>query len=293
MKDIVYLDGNYIPRSQATVSIEDRGYQFADGAYEVIRFHGHHGIRLREHLERMGRSLNHLRIQGAPITEEWLDIIERLIAACEIPADPNFQTILYQQVTRGTSPRNHLFPSQTHPTSTLNFRVCPRYSTEQREKGIALSAQTDERWNRCYIKAVSLLPVVLAKQAAAEAGAFEALMVRNGFVTEGGATNAYCVFKGTVFTHPEGPHILSGVVRQMVLEAAEMAQVPVKQVPVSLDDFRLADEAFISSTTMDIMPATRLDGKPIGNGEVGPVTRRLVAAINQIVEREVQQTAAV
>jgi D-alanine transaminase len=168
----------------------------------------------------------------------------------------------------------------------MNFRKAPVYTETQREEGIVLSSQPDERWNRCYIKAVSLLPVVLAKQAAAEAGAFEALMVRNGFVTEGGATNAFCVKDGTVYTHPEGPHILSGIVREMVLEAAERAGVPIRQTPVTLEEFRQADEAFISSTTMDIMPATMLDSRPIGNGEVGSVTRKLVWSMNALVAEE-------
>jgi D-alanine transaminase len=293
MNDVVFLDGKFLPRGEARVSIEDRGYQFADGAYEVIRFHGRRGIRLRQHLERMERSLGHLRIVGAPTLNEWLAIIEELQDRCAIPDDPSHVTILYQQVTRGVAPRNHVFPASCKPVATLNFRMAPAYSKQQRENGVALSCQPDERWNRCYIKAVNLLPVVLAKQAAVDAGAFEALLVRNGFVTEGGATNAYCVIGGTIFTHPEGPHILSGVVREMVLEAAQKAGIPLRETPVLLEDFRKADEVFISSTTMDIMPVTRLDGDVVGNGTPGPVTRRLMEVLAGIIAEEIQIPATV
>jgi D-alanine transaminase len=234
----------------------------------------------------MGRSLAHLRIEGAPTVDEWMVIIDQLMTECGIQEHSDQVHILYQQVTRGAVPRNHLFPAASKPVCTLNFRKAPAYSTEQREAGIALSSQPDERWNRCYIKAVSLLPVVLAKQAAVDAGAFEALMIRNGFVTEGGATNAYCVIDDTVYTHPEGPHILSGVVREMVLEAAGRAGVAGRETPVLLEDFRKAQEAFISSTTMDLMPCTTLDGKAIGTGQVGPIARRLMAALSELVAEE-------
>lgn len=287
MRDFVYVNGEFLPRDDARVSVEDRGYQFADGVYEVVRFHGRRGLRLDAHLERLHRSAEALRIYDTPSISDWYAILDQLMEECHLPGDEYHVTTLYQQVSRGTSPRNHLFPKgQPAPSVVAYFRMAPAYTPEQRLAGITLSSQPDERWPRCFIKSVSLLPVVMAKQAAYEAGAFEALLVRDGIVTEGGATNAYCVRDGVLYTHPEGPHILSGVTRTMVLEAADRAGVEVRQQGVTLEEFRTAEEAFISSTTMDIMPATRLDGRAIGNGQVGPVTRRLVAAITELVQAE-------
>jgi D-alanine transaminase len=293
VRDIVFVNGRYVPREEATVSVEDRAYQFGDGVYEVVRFHGRRGLRLRPHLERLLRSSGELRITGGPSVEQWLDIVQRLQDECEIPEDDEKAYTLYQQVSRGVCARNHVFP-KTHcePSLVAYFRHAPEYTPAQRATGIALSSQLDERWERCYIKSVCLLPVVLAKQAAIEAGAFEALLVRDGIVTEGGATNAYCVRNGIVWTHPEGKHILSGVTRAMVLEAAHNAGVTVREEPVTIEQFRNADEAFISSTTMDIMPATKLDGKAIASGQVGPVTQRLMSAMAEIIAHEVATVTA-
>ena len=293
MRDIVFVNDKYVPREEAMVPVEDRGYQFADGVYEVVRFHGRRGLRLVAHLQRMQESSDALRIQGGPTVAEWHEILDRLIAECQIPDDENHVMSLYQQVSRGENPRNHVFPKvEVKPTVVAYFRMAPKYTAEQRADGIALSSQKDERWERCFIKSICLLPVVMAKQAAVEAGAMEALLVRNNIVTEGGATNAYCVRDGVVCTHPVGPHILKGITRTMVLEAAERAGVTVREEAVSLDQFRTADEAFISSTTMDIMPATKLDGQPIGNGKVGPVTAKLAAALNDLVMQEIRAEVA-
>lgn len=289
MREFAYVNGQYLPRENAKVHVEDRGYQFGDGVYEVVRFHGHRGLRLDSHLERLQRSSAALRISGAPSVEEWHTIIDRLVECCELPDDESSVWSLYQQVSRGVSPRNHVFPTTpVAPSAVAYFRPAPRYTPQQRETGMALSSQPDERWERCHIKSVCLLPVVVAKQAAVDSGAFEALLVRDGKVTEGGATNAYCIRSGELWTHPEGPHILSGVTRAIVLQAAERAGVRVHQEAVTLEEFRRAEEAFISSTTMDIMPATRLDGEPIGSGSVGPVTRRLMQAVQEIILAEIR-----
>lgn len=290
MRDIVYLDGKFVERANARVSVEDRGYQFADGIYEVVRFHGRNGLRLNEHLERLQRSAAHLRIKGMPSVDEWLAIVDKLVVNCEIPDDPSVVNCLYQQVTRGDNPRNHVFPKNpVAPVCVAYFRPAPAYPASYREEGINLSVQPDERWERCFIKSVCLLPVVLAKQAAVENDAFEAVLVRNGVVTEGGSTNVYCVIDGALHTHPQGPHILSGITREMVFEAAQAAGVAVVERPVPLDEFRAAQEAFISSTTLDIMPATRVDGKPVGDGLVGPVTRRLMDTLATMVTDEVSR----
>ena len=288
MRDIVYLNGNFVERSDAKVSVEDRGFQFADGIYEVVRFHGRRGLRFDSHLERLAKSAQDLRYEGVLTSAEWHDIVAGLQDQCEISEDDDTVYWLYQQVTRGDSPRIHVFPPKlAKPTSVAYFGKVKVHAPELRENGIALATQPDERWERCYIKSVCLLPIVLAKQAAVEQGAFEALLVRDGLVTEGGSTNVFCVIDGAVHTHPEGGHILSGVTRDMVLEAADTVGIQVVQRPVPLKEFRAADEAFISSTTLDIMPATKLDGQPVGDGKVGPVTKKLAAELTRMVKAEI------
>ncbi len=273
--------------SEAVVPIEDRGYQFADGVYDVLKFHGRKPVRLAQHLERLAESCAGLLIEGVPSAAEWRNIISELADRSELSHDVAEQTILYIQVTRGVAPRLHVPPiPQPPPTVIAYFKAAPRYATELRENGVAMISHPDERWSRCNIKSIALLPVVLAKHAARAAGVFEALLVRDGIVTEGGASNAFCVRDGVVFTHPEGPKILSGVTRGIVLDAARRAGIEVREVPVTLEEFRAADEAFLSSTTMNVMPVTRLDGRPIGDGRVGAITRHLAETVEEIIQDE-------
>jgi D-alanine transaminase len=293
LKEIAYVNGRLGPLAEAVVSIEDRGYQFADGIYEVVKYFGRKPLRLRAHLNRLEQSAQHMRIPHAPSPDEWLPILESLVEACELPDDETQTFSLYQQVTRGVWPRNHGFPKNAKPAVVAYFRKAPTYSAEQRQGGIALSTQPDERWTRCNIKSVCLLPAIWAKQNALEAGAFEALLVRDGIVTEGSSTNAFCVRNGALYTHPDDGHILSGVTRAVVFEAAQVAGVEVREEALTLEQFLAADEAFITSTTMNVMPAKKLDSKPIGSGKVGPVTQRVSAAVEEIVAQELRQTAAV
>lgn len=294
MKEIAYVNGRLVPLAEAVVSIEDRGYQFADGIYEVVKYFGRKPLRLRAHLDRLEQSAQQMRILDAPSPDEWLPILDELIEACEIPDDHTQTFSLYQQVTRGVFPRNHGFPKNIRPGVVAYFRKAPTYSAEQKQMGIALSTQPDERWTRCNIKSVCLLPAIWAKQNAIEAGAFEALLVRNGMVTEGSSTNAFCVRDGVLYTHPDDGHILSGVTRALAFEAAQVAGVEVREDAVTLEKFLNAEEAFITSTTMNVMPATNVDGARIGSGDVGPITQRVSAALEDIVAQEVGlNTAAV
>lgn len=293
MNSLVYLNGDIVPIERAAIGVEDRGYQFADGVYEVIKYYGRRPLRLVPHLERIQRSAKGLRFGPTMSVDEWVGALEDLAVRSEVPDDDATENCVYMQVTRGVAPRNHIFPPHPQAVHVAYFKKAPVYSKEQRGKGIALSSQPDERWNRCWIKSTCLLAVVMAKQAALDAGAFEALLVRpNGIVTEGGATNVYCVRGGEVWTHPEGDWILTGVTRQLVQEAAARAGVAVREQAVTLEEFGAADEAFISSTTMNIMPATKLDGKPVGSGEVGPVTKALVQSLEEIVAEETRGVGA-
>jgi D-alanine transaminase len=281
------LNGRFVSMSEAVVPIEDRGYQFADGVYDVLKFHGRRPVRLAQHLERVAESCTGLYIEGIPSAAEWRQIINELAEHSELGRDPGEESILYLQITRGVAPRLHVPPvPQPPPTVIAYFKPAPNYTSEQRNHGVAMISYPDERWSRCNIKSIALLPVVLAKRAAREAGVFEALLVRDGIVTEGGASNAFCVRDGVVFTHPEGPRILSGVTRGVVLDAARRIGIEVRHEPVTIGDFRAADEAFLSSTTMNVMPVTKLDGMPIGDGKVGPITRRLAEAVEEIIREE-------
>ncbi len=293
MREVCHLNGHIVPLSLATIPVEDRSCQFGDGVYEVVRFVGRRGVRLDAHLRRLAESAAHLHITGAPAPGEWLDIIARLQDEAGIPDDNAVETILYQHVSRGVAPRAHLWKPGITAHSLAYFRPCPRCAPGQRENGVMLISQPDERWNRCFIKSVALLPAVMAKHAAFEQGGFEALLVRDGMVTEGGSTNLFCVRGGTLFTHPRGPRILSGITRQVVLEAAAREGVPAREEPVAHADFAAADEAFICSTTMNVLPATRLDHAPIGDGQVGPVTRQLARAVEEILSDEITRDKAV
>ncbi|MCX7625828.1 MAG: D-amino acid aminotransferase [Candidatus Sumerlaeaceae bacterium] len=287
LRQVVYLNGRFVPMADAVVPIEDRGYQFADGVYDVLKFHGRRPVRLTQHLERLTESCAGLHIEGIPSPAQWLEIINDLAERSGLAHEPTETSILYIQVTRGVAPRVHYFPEpQPTPTVLAYFKTAPVYPPELRERGAALISHPDERWGRCHIKSIALLPVVLAKQAAREAGALEALLVRDGVVTEGGASNAFCVRDGVVYTHPDGPRILSGVTRGIVLDAAQRLGIELRQEPVTLEEFRRADEAFLSSTTMNVMPVTRLDGSPIGHGAVGPITQALAQCVDQIIAEE-------
>jgi D-alanine transaminase len=287
MKDVVFLNGRFIAKADAVVPVDDRGYQFADGVYEVMKFYGRRPLRIVEHLQRLRDSCEALRIEGGPTTEEWQKILAQLAVESELPDDASTVHILYLQITRGVARRNHLFPAGVEPTSVAYFMTAPVYSPEQRENGVALMSHPDERWSQCHIKSIALLPCIMAKQAAREAGAFEALLVKGSVVTEGSSTNAFCVRNGAVYTHPQSGAILPGVTRTLVQQAAARAGVGFLEQAITLAEYADADEAFLSSTTMNVMPVTRLDNRPIGDGKVGCVTRRVAAAVDEIIAEEV------
>ncbi|MEQ8822724.1 MAG: D-amino acid aminotransferase [Sumerlaeia bacterium] len=274
-RPLLWLNGELMDLADGRIPIEDRGYQFADGLYEVIRFENGRPLMLREHLERWKASAEELLID-MPGT---LDSREALVRELVDRSGFSFATV-YGQLTRGVAPRNHVFPSaSTPPTEIWIVKPWKPWAEELYETGVSLFSQPDERWTRCNIKSISLLPNVLAKEKAKRAGGFEALLYReDGTVTECSAANAYCVCGGVVRTHPLSNRILPGIARMMILDVARQIGVPVQEEAATLDEFRAADEVFISSTTMDLMPVTQIDGQDIGTGEVGPVSQRLLAA---------------
>lgn len=271
---IAYVNGRYLPHGQAAVHIEDRALQLGDGIYEVTNVIGGQSIDEEGHLDRMERSLRELGIE-MPMGRAALKLVMREVIARNRIADG----LLYLQVTRGAARRDHVPPKNPpRPTLILTMRAQDMAALAVRmEKGIAVASQPDIRWGRCDIKTVQLLPNLLAKQAAKQAGAFEAWLVdQDGFVTEGASTNAWIVDgEGTVVTRDLSNAILPGVTRKVMLEAMADAQVKVVERKFTLAEALKAREAFISSATGAAVPVVAIDGQKIGNGLPGALTRRI------------------
>ena len=271
---IAYVNGRYLPHGQAAVHIEDRALQLGDGIYEVTNVIGGQPIDEDPHLDRMERSLRELGI-AMPMGRAALKLVMREVIARNKIANG----LLYLQVTRGAAKRDHVPPKHPpRPTLILTMRAQDMAALAGRmEKGIAVSSQPDIRWGRCDIKTVQLLPNLLAKQAAKQAGAFEAWLVdRDGFVTEGASTNAWIVdTEGTVITRDLSNAILPGVTRRIMLDAMAEAQLKVVERKFTLAEALKAREAFISSATGAAVPVVAIDGQKIGNGSPGALTRRI------------------
>lgn len=271
---IAYVNGRYLPHGQAAVHIEDRALQLGDGIYEVTNVIGGQPIDEDPHLDRMERSLRELGI-AMPMGRAALKLVMREVIA----RNKISNGLLYLQVTRGAAKRDHVPPKDSpRPTLILTMRAQDMAALAGRmEKGIAVSSQPDIRWGRCDIKTVQLLPNLLAKQAAKQAGAFEAWLVdEDGFVTEGASTNAWIVdAEGTVITRDLSNAILPGVTRRIMLDAMAGAQLKVVERKFTLAEALKAREAFISSATGAAVPVVAIDGQRIGNGSPGALTRRI------------------
>ncbi|MAH83493.1 MAG: D-amino acid aminotransferase [Rhodospirillaceae bacterium TMED8] len=283
MSKIAYVNGQYLSHSLAKVHIEDRGYQFADGVYEVIAIHEGKFLGEKGHLNRLAHSLEALRIDW-PMDKRPLSMVMREVRRRNRVRNG----LLYLQITRGVAPRDHAFPNPS--VSTLVITVTKRPAIDKAEllAGIEIITTPDLRWKRRDIKSISLLPNVLAKQAAIEAGAQEAWQVdEKGFVTEGSATNAWIVTKsGELITRDAGEEILNGITRLAILEAVQDQDIKLLYRPFSVTEARDAREAFISSSNSHVRAVTKIDGKAIGNGLAGELTRRLLDIYMEFMEGE-------
>ena len=278
---LVYLNGQYTPASEAKISIDDRGFLFADGVYEVARVYGGRIFALAEHLERMRSGLAALQIRpdGADGVAE---AAERLVRENGVGADG----IVYVQVTRGCAPRKHAFPeADTACTVYVAARAIDPYPAAYFERGVSAVTTGDTRWSRCDIKSVSLLPNVLANQQAHAAGAFEALFVRDGVLIEGSHSNLLGVIDDTLVTYPACNYILAGITRAIVLELARELDIRVALGPIHAHELDRVQELFLSGTTTEVMPVVEVDGRPVAGGAPGPVTRRLQQAFRERVTR--------
>jgi D-alanine transaminase len=271
----MYLNGRLVPAESAMVPINDRGLLFGDGIYEVTRAAGGEFIELQRHLRRLKRNLHALSIQ---VPEDRVThLIEASRALLQENA-PDGDALVYWEVTRGAAPRVHHFPPPgTAPTifATVNPVVLPHAA---RARGAVAITTPDIRWARCDIKTVNLLPNVLAKQQAVEAGADEAIFVRDGVVTEGASSNVFAMLDGELRTHPASPYILGGITRDVVLELAHEIGLSVKLEPFLVGDLWRAEELVFSSTVNDVMPIVKVDGRTIGTGRPGPVAQQLYTA---------------
>jgi D-alanine transaminase len=270
---IAYVNGDFLPLSEAKVSILDRGFQFADGVYEVIPIYGGQPFRLEAHLRRLRYSLGEIRIAMPMDTAGFAAAIHELLShncAGDCQA--------YIQVTRGEAPRNHPFPEAVHPTVVMTCTPVAPVPAEWVREGVAAITAEDIRWARCDIKSIALLPSVMMRQKAAEEGAFEAVWVHQGMAVEGAASNLFAVVDGEARTPPDGPRVLPGITRDVVLELAADEGLPVRTGEITAEELAAADEIWLTSSTKEVLPVTRLDGRPVGSGQPGPLFRTVLDA---------------
>ncbi len=281
MSRIAYVNGQYVPHMEAAVHVEDRGYQFADGVYEVIPFHLGRMVGEKGHMDRLDNSLKELRIDW-PMSRRALAVVIREVARRNRVRDG----IVYLQVTRGVARRDHPFPDDTESALVVTARRAPPIDKKTLRQGVAVITIPDIRWKRHDIKSVSLLPNIMGKQQAREAGAYEAWMVNDdGMVTEGTSSNAWIVTKeGELVTHNASHAILNGITRLSVLEAATEAGIKFAERPFSVDEALEAKEAFVTSSTSHVKAVTSIDGHSIGNGHVGELTCQLLDLYIDFIE---------
>ncbi len=272
MSRIAYVDGRYLAHRRASIHVEDRGFQFADGVYEVIAVIRGRRFDEPRHLDRLERSLGEIGIP-MPMTRSALGCVMDEVVRRNRVGDG----ILYLQVTRGSAPRDHAWRDGSRPTVVMTARRQAAPPAALVDNGVAVITAPDRRWRRNDVKSVALLANVLGKQQAKRAGAYETWMVDDaGFVTEGTSTNAWIVVGGRIVTRPLGPEILGGITRAAVLDIARDLQITVDERRFSVADAAAADEAFLTSTTAWVLPVTRIDDRAVAAGAPGPVTARLV-----------------
>jgi D-alanine transaminase len=277
----VYLNGEYLPAVDAKISVDDRGFLFSDGIYEVTPAYRGRLFGWERHLQRLLKGLCELRIDQE--VAGLKEMHERLLAENGLTDEET--ALVYLQITRGAAPRTHAFPKDPVPPTVYAFaRAWRRPSPERWERGFEAVSVPDRRWARADIKTVSLLPNVLAQQASVDAGVDDALLVHDGMAVEGAHQNFFAVFGDTLVTHPASNVILHGITRGYVLEIAREIGIPVEERAIMVESMKFADEAFFTGTTTEVRPTTRIDGEPVGSGEVGPVTRRLAEAFRAKVD---------
>lgn len=269
---IVYLNGEFCDQAQASVSVLDRGFLLGDGVYEVIPAYQGNLFRLEEHLDRLANSLDAIGLANPHSHAQWRDILQQLV-------DRNGHSDLsvYLQLTRGVAKRDHAFPANTPPTVFAMANAITPPDDSIRENGIAAITAEDDRWHHCNIKAISLLPNVLLRQKAVDAGVSEAILIRDGLVTEGAASNLFIWHQNQLCTPPKSDRLLPGITRDLVLELARESGLNCNECDIPLETLREAQEIWLTSSTKEILPVTRLDDQPVGAGKPGTIWQKILA----------------
>jgi D-alanine transaminase len=274
----VYLNGTFLPVENACISVMDRGFLFGDGVYEVIPAYGGNLFRLHEHLNRLQNSLDGIRLANPLSDSEWETILNEVLESNRPLAGTNNDQSVYLQVTRGSAEkRDHSFPEAVRPTVFVMSAPLPDPDPALTDCGAAAVTLDDTRWQLCNIKAVTLLPNVLLRQQAKDQNAAEAILIRDHRVIEGSASNVFVIKDGNVLTPPKSQQMLPGITRDLVLELARRAELPCKETDIEEALLRTADEIWLTSSTREVMPVTRLDGNRVGDGSLGPVWKTIIA----------------
>jgi len=268
----IYLNGQFMPIEEARISVLDRGFIFGDGVYEVIPVYSRKAFRMEEHLRRLQHSLDGIKLSNPHGNREWASIIEQLITL-----NDGEDQYLYLHITRGVAKRDHAFPKPpVPPTVFLMSSPLPDPPVDLLQDGIACITAPDNRWLRCDIKSIALLPNVLLRQMAVDAGCAEAILIRdNEFMTEGSASNIFVVKDGKLLAPPKDNLMLPGITYDVILELAAANGIPYEVRRISLAELFDADELLLTSSTKEVLPITRLDGKEVGTGKPGNIFAKL------------------
>lgn len=271
---MIYLNGRFMPIEEACVPVLDRGFIFGDGVYEVIPVYSRRPFRLREHLKRLQHSLDGIRLSNPHSEDEWVHLIGGLVELNE-----EEDQSLYLHITRGVAKRDHAFPSGVAPTvfmmSNPLVTSTPEMMKSLVESGVAVVSAVDNRWLRCDIKAIALLPNVLLRQLAVDAGAAETLLLRDGFLTEGAASNIFVVRDDVLLAPPKDNLMLPGITYDVILELAAAASFKTEVRRISEHEVRTAQELWLTSSTKEVLAITHLDGQPVADGKPGPLFRQM------------------
>jgi D-alanine transaminase len=281
MQELIWINGDVMPLADARIGVEDRGFQFADGVYESLRLYNGKPFALNRHLDRLELSCRGIDLDLPMDIDELGEAMLQLAKQSEV--DDGF---LYLQVTRGNSPRNHLFPTTTKRTLLFYVREIPPPGPIGSANAYSLLSVPDERWNRCWIKSISLLANVLARNAAAAAGADEAVFVQDSWLSESSSGNLFVVINGTLVTVPVGPRVLPGVTRAVLMELAFALNIPVEERQLAYSEAIAADEIFIASTIREIAWVGKWDDRTVAGGRCGPITLQLHKAFRDYVTAE-------
>jgi len=276
---MIYLNGEWMPIEKAMVPVLDRGFIFGDGVYEVIPCYSGHPFRLREHLTRLQSSLDGVRIDNPYSLARWDELVREMVV--KNPMDDQY---VYLQVTRGVAPRDHAFPKGAKPTVFIMSNPLTTPPQEQRERGVAAVSAADNRWLRCDIKSVSLLANCLLRQVAVDASAAEVVLLRDGRLTEGSASNIFLVRNGVIITPPKTNFILPGITYDVVIELARANRLPLEIRQVSEAEVRDADELWLTSSTKEVLSISTLDGIPVGHGSAAGKPGPVAAQMHQLYQ---------